>query len=161
MQWLEEQLLDCQGPFVILSCGTMWSDYVSNGKDSWGKYDPKGRDEIFSLIEKHRIPGVLLTSGDRHGARVFRIPRPSGHHFYEFEPASLGGRSGPPAVISDCDAQLFGTAGTYAFGEFSFDATLSDPQVVFRLVQETGEVLYELKLTRSQLTPPGKEAGGD
>jgi hypothetical protein len=52
---------------------------------------------------------------------------------------------------------LFGTAGTYAFGEFSFDATLPDPQVVFRLVQETGEVLYELKLTRSQLTPPGKE----
>ncbi len=162
MQWLERQLLDCQGPFVILSCGTMWSDYVSNGKDSWGKYDPQGREQIFSLIEKHRIPGVLLTSGDRHGARVFRIPRPSGYNFYEFEPASLGGRGdGPPAVISNCDAQLFGTAGKYAFGEFSFDATLPDPQVVFRLVPETSEVLYELKLTRSQLTPPGKKTGSD
>ena len=42
---------------------------LSGGKDSWGKFDPKGREEIFSLIEKHRIPGVLLTSGDRHGAR--------------------------------------------------------------------------------------------
>ena len=157
MRWLEKQLLDCKGPFVILSCGTMWSDYVGNGKDSWGVYDSKGREEIFSLIEKHRIPGVLLTSGDRHGARAFRIPRPSGYNFYEFEPASLGGRGdGPPAIIRNCDAQLFGVRGKYAFGEFSFDATLSDPQVVFRLVQDTGETLYELKLTRTQLTPPEK-----
>ena len=48
-------------------------------------------------------------------------------------------------------------AGQYAFGEFSFDATLSDPQVVFRLIRDTGEVLYELKLTRSELTPPGPD----
>jgi alkaline phosphatase D len=155
MQWLENQLLNCTGAFIILSCGTMWSDYVSNGKDSWGVYDPKGREQIFRLIEKHRIPGVLLTSGDRHGARVFRIPRPSGYNFYEFEPASLGGRGdGPPATNPKWDAQMFGAAGEYAFGEFDFDGTRSDPQVVFRLVQESGDVLYELKLTRSQLTPP-------
>ncbi len=157
MQWLEQQLLDCKGPFVILSCGTMWSDYVTNGKDSWGVFDPKGREQILSLIEKHRIPGVLLVSGDRHGARVFRLPRPTGYNFYEFEPASMGGRGdGPPAIIRNCDAQLFGVAGKYAFGEFSFDATLPDPQVVFRLVQDSGAVLYELKLTTSQLTPPEK-----
>jgi alkaline phosphatase D len=156
MKWLEKELLACKGPFIILSCGTMWSDYVSNGKDSWGVYDPKGREQIFSLIEKHRIPGVLLTSGDRHGARVFRIPRPSGFSFYEFEPASLGGRGdGPPATDPKWDSQLFGVAGEYAFGEFSFDATPPDPQVVFRLVSDSGEVLYELKLARSQLTPPG------
>lgn len=65
MQWLEEQLLNCQGPFIILSCGTMWSDYVSNGKDSW---------------------------------------------------------------------------------------------VVYRLIHDTGEALYELKLTRSELTPPEADA---
>ncbi len=137
----------------------MWSDYVSNGKDSWGVYDPQGREQIFNLIEKQRIPGVLLTSGDRHGARVFRIPRASGYHFYEFEPASLGGRGdGPPARDPKWDSQLFGVAGEYAFGEFSFDATLPDPQVVFRLVRDDGQVLYELKLGRSQLTPPREGA---
>ena len=159
MQWLERQLLDCRGPFIILSCGTMWSDYVSNGKDSWGVYDPQGRERIFRFIERHRIPGVLLTSGDRHGARVFRIPRPSGYSFYEFEPASLGGRGdGPAATNSKWDTQLFGMAGKYAFGEFTFDSTLSDPQVTFRLVHDAGDVFYELKLTRGQLTPPEQEA---
>ena len=155
MKWLEAQLLDCKGPFIILSCGTMWSDYVSNGKDSWGVFDPAGREQIFELIEKHRIGGVLLTSGDRHGARVFRIPRSRGYNFYEFEPASLGGRGdGPPATNAKGDNQLFGVVGKYAFGEFTFDATLPDPEVVFRLVHDAGDVLYELKLAAQPTDAP-------
>ncbi len=155
MRWLETQLPDCKGPFIILSCGTMWSDYVSNGKDSWGQDDPDGRERILSLIEKRRIAGVLLVSGDRHGARGFRIPRPSGYSFYEFEPASLGGRSGPPATNPAWrDVQLFGISGKYAFGEFEADTAPADPEITFRLIGEDASVLYELKLRRSQLTPP-------
>ena len=155
MQWLKTQLLDCKGPFIILSCGTMWSDYVSNGKDSWGVYDPEGREQIFTFIESHRIPGVLLISGDRHGARAFTLPRPSGYTFYEFEPASLGGRGdGPPATDAEWTAQLFGVRGEYAFGEFTFDATLPDPAVECRFIRYDGEELYKITLTRSQLTPP-------
>jgi len=153
MKWLEEQLLDCKGPFIILSNGTMFSDYVSDGKDSWGRFDPEGREKIFSLIEKHKIGGVLLISGDRHGARGFKIPRPSGFHFYEFGAASLGGRVGPPPVRADWDTQLYGVSGEYAFGEFSFDTTLPDPEVTFRLIHESGTVFYEITLTKSQLTP--------
>ena len=153
MAWLEQQLLDCKGPFIILSCGTMWSDYVSRGKDSWGKCDPAGRERIFNLIEKNRIGGVLLISGDRHGARGFRIPRPSGFEFYEFEAGSLGGRKGPSVTKPEWTTQLYGIASKYAFGEFSINATLLDPEVTFRLIQDNGTVIYSLTLTRSQLTP--------
>ena len=153
MQWLERQLLDCQGPFIILESSTMWSDYVSNGKDSWGKFDNAGRERIFDLIEKNRIAGVLLISGDRHGARVFRIPRPSGFTFYEFEPASLGGIDwGPRATMPNCPDQLFGHLG-YAFGEFTIDAAPADPTVTFRLIDEEGQAMHEMTLKRSQLTP--------
>jgi len=153
MKWLEAQLLDCKGPFIILSSGTMWSDYVSDGKDSWGVYDPAGRERIFSFIEKNRIGGVLLISGDRHGARGFRIPRPSGFEFYEFEPASLGGRKGPPVARKEWNTQLFGIENTYAFGEFTIDTVLSDPEVTFRLISEDTKEIYKLTLKRSQLTP--------
>ncbi len=156
MDWLEAQLLDCKGPFLILANSTMWSDYVSDGKDSWGTWDTAGRERIFSLIEKRRISGVLLLSGDRHGARGFRIPRPSGFSFYEFEQASLGGLSGPPVADREWTTQLYGIAGKHAFGEFTIDATVPDPEVTYRLLGEDGSVLHELKLTRSQLTPPEK-----
>jgi alkaline phosphatase D len=156
MQWLKAQLLDCRGPFIILSCGTMWSDYVSAGKDSWGKWDPEGRERIFSLIEKNRIGGVLLISGDRHGARGFTIPRPSGFKLYEFEAASLGGRRGPPVTKPEWTEQFYGIGAEYAFGEFAIDATIPDPEVTFRLIRVSdGDIIRELKLTRSQLTPPG------
>ncbi|WP_114750175.1 alkaline phosphatase D family protein [Pleomorphovibrio marinus] len=154
MKWLEEQLLEIEAPFTILSCGTMWSDYVSGGKDSWGVWDPEGRERIFQWIEKHKIPGVVLISGDRHGARGFRIPRESGHVFYEFEPASLGGRHGPPAKDKEWDTQLFGFDNVYAFGEFTFQHLDSeDPELVFRLIEEDGTVLFQLVLKQSELTP--------
>ncbi|VGO13838.1 hypothetical protein PDESU_02395 [Pontiella desulfatans] len=155
MKWFEEQLLDCKGPFIILSCGSMWSDYVSNGKDSWGVCDPEGRERIFSLIEKNKIGGVLLISGDRHGARGFRIPRSSGFSFYEFEAASLGGRSGPAATSDKWNTQFYGISGKYAFGEFSIEADLPDPEVTFRLMGDDGTEIHKLTLTRSQLTPKG------
>lgn len=153
MDWLKQKLLDCEAPFIILTCGTMWSDYVSNGKDSWGEYDPDGREELFQWIEDNNIKGVLLLSGDRHGARGFRIPRKSGFSFYEFEPASMGARVGPPAVRDSWDTQLFGLDGEFAFGEFTYVPSASDPSVIFRLIKENGTVFYELELKRSQLTP--------
>ena len=153
MRWLKKVLLDCKGPFIIMSCGSMWSDYVSKGKDSWGKCDSNGREEIFQLIEDNHIGGVLLISGDRHGARGFRIPRPSGFEFYEFEAGSLGGRHGPPVTRPEWKTQLYGIAGKYAFGEFFIDATLPDPEVTFRLIGDDGTFIHELTLKRSQLTP--------
>ncbi len=153
MKWLKEQLPDCRGPFIILGCGTMWSDFVSNGKDSWGRYDPGGRESIFRLIEENNIRGVLLISGDRHGARGFHIVRPSGFSFYEFETGSLGGRSGPPARKEEWDTQLFGVTGRYAFGEFTFKTGIADPEVIFRLIDENGLEIYAITLKQSQLTP--------
>lgn len=153
MNWLKEQLLDCQGPFIILSCGSMWSDYVSNGKDSWGMNDPEGREEIFKLIEDNNIGGVLLISGDRHGARGFTIPREHGFSLYEFEAGSLGARVGPPATKTEWTTQLYGIDGRFAFGEFTFDTTKSDPTVTFKLIEENGEIIYEHTMNRSTLTP--------
>jgi alkaline phosphatase D len=151
--WLKQELPKCKGPFVILSSGTMWSDYISNGKDSWGVFDPAGREELFSFIEANKIPGVLLISCDRHGARGFRIPRPSGHSFHELEVGTLGGMTGPGAMAEDASTQLFGRTAIKAFGELEFNTELADPQATFRLVDETGQVLEQVSLLQSRLTP--------
>lgn len=160
MKWLKNTLRDSTAPFKVISSGTMWSDYVSKAKDSWGSWDIEGREEIFSLIEENRIGGVLLVSGDRHGARGFRIPRPSGHTFYEFEPATLGGVSGPAGLVKDCPEQLFGYSGQddkgqdfVAVGEFTFDTRGNQPSVTFRLISQHGEIKEEIRLSMAELTP--------
>jgi len=156
MEWLKKQLLDCKGPFIILSCGTMWSDYVSAGKDSWGVWDPEGREALFQFIEDNNISGVLFISGDRHGARGFTIPRKSGFAFYEFQAASLGSRTAVIESIGKWDTELYGTVGIFAFGEFTFNTSRSVPEVTFRLIQEGGDVIYEKTLTVDELTPGKK-----
>jgi alkaline phosphatase D len=156
MRWLDKQLTSCTGPFIILTSGTMWSDYVTNGKDSWGRWDPPAREHIFSFIEEHRICGVLLLSGDRHGARVMNIPRPSGFMFREFEMGSLGAHEGPGAMGNQPSLQPFGVVKTFAFGEFTFETAAADPTVTFRAVGADGNTIHTSTLTRSQLTPPGK-----
>lgn len=155
MKWLKETLKNSTAPFKLISSGTMWSDYVSKAKDTWGSWDTEAREEIFSLIEKEKIGGVMLMSGDRHGARAFRIPRPSGFNFYEFEPATLGGVPGPPGLVQNCPEQLFGYDGIgfIAFGEFTFDTTVQKPEVTFRLISEAGSVLEKWVLPYAELSP--------
>jgi alkaline phosphatase D len=76
LNWLKETLKKSDAPFKVISSGTMWSDYISDGKDSWGTWDQEGREELYDFIEVENIQGVLLVSGDRHGSRGFTIPRP-------------------------------------------------------------------------------------
>ena len=52
LAWLKETLKKSDAPFKIVSSGTMWSDYVSNGKDSWGTWDTLAREEIFNFIDR-------------------------------------------------------------------------------------------------------------
>ncbi|WP_236975541.1 alkaline phosphatase D family protein [Membranihabitans maritimus] len=153
MEWLKKQLLDCRGPFIVVSCGTMWSDYVSNGKDSWGRYDPEGREGLLSFIENNNIKGVIFISGDRHGARGFTIPRKNGFQYYEFEAASLGGRVGPPARKDSWDTQLYGYDAVFAFGELTFNPDPSIPSVTYRLIKDNGTILYEKEILREELIP--------
>jgi alkaline phosphatase D len=156
LDWLKETLKNSTAPFKIISSGTMWSDYISNGKDSWGTWDTCGREEIFSFIEKEKIPGVVLVSGDRHGARGFIIPRPSGFVLHEFEAATLGGVPGPDAMAEDGSNQMFGYPGAdlCAFGEFTFTTNGStEPSVTFRLIDEAGCILEEHIIQYKMLTP--------
>ena len=158
MNWLKETLKKSKAPFKVISGGTMWSDYITPGKDSWGTWDKAGREELFSFIEAKNISGVILISGDRHGARGFSIPRTSGFVFYEFQVASLGGVPGPDAMAKDTSQQLFGYHGTdvVAFGEFTFDTRGEQPLVTFRLIDEFGNLLEEYLIGYNQLMPARK-----
>jgi alkaline phosphatase D len=155
LNWLKETLRNSEAPFKIICSGTMWSDYISNGKDSWGTWDIEAREELFNLLDAENISGVLLVSGDRHGARGFNIPRQSGFVIHEFEVGTLGGVPGPAAMAKDSMNQLFGYPGAdiIAFGEFTFNTIVDKPSVIFRLIDEQGNILEEHTLSHNQLTP--------
>lgn len=155
LDWLKNTLKKSTATFKIVSSGTMWSDYITPGKDSWGTWDTLGREEVFQLIETENIPGVILISGDRHGARAFKIPRPSGFKLYEFQVASMGGVPGPQAIAEDDSQQLFGYLGLglKAFGELDFQMKAGQPTLTFRLIDEEGKVMEAHELSYDLLMP--------
>ncbi|PZX55570.1 alkaline phosphatase D family protein [Algoriphagus chordae] len=155
LSWLKDVLAKSTAPYKLITSGTMWSDYISDGKDSWGTWDTVAREDVYQLIETEKIPGVLLLSGDRHGARGFTIPRNSEFEFYEFGPASLGGVPGPEAIAKDSSTQLFGYLGLglKAFGELTFSMEGEVSQVTFRLIDEYGNIMEEHTVSYDQLIP--------
>ena len=161
MNWLFKVLKESKAPFKILAGGTMWVDEVAEGKDSWPVFEPDARKRLYDFIEKEKIPGVVFASGDRHGARVFTILRPSGFLFYEFNVGSMGGRGQDPSskretghasVNPAWKNQLFGTGNLFAFGLFTASLSGPEPTLTYQLIGEDGKVLYELKMSQNQLT---------
>jgi len=149
MKWLKQQIEESTSRVILISGGTMWSDYISNGKDSWGTWDTEGREEIFQAIDKKKDALVLLMSGDRHGARAFAIPRPNGGKIHELEVGTLGGVPGPDAFGENRDDQLFGYPGrSWAFGELTFSLADDNLQTVFRLINENGKELETISIRR-------------
>ncbi|MEP2777206.1 MAG: alkaline phosphatase D family protein [Luteolibacter sp.] len=149
MDWLKQQIEESSSPFILISGGTMWSDNITEGKDSWGTWDTEGREQIFQWIDAKKDSLVILLSGDRHGARGFEIPRPNGGKIHELEVGTLGGVPGPEAFGDHKEQQLFGYPGrTWAFGEISFSKDVDGPQAVFRLIGENGEEMETVSLER-------------
>jgi alkaline phosphatase D len=148
-RWLERHISGCRSPFLLLTCGTMWSDYVSAGKDSWGVTDTEGRERLFQLMEGMKGALPVFLSGDRHGARGFRIPRPSGRTLHEFNSALLGGHHGPPARMENCPEQVFGFERLHAFSELELDTTGSEPIATYRLIHQDGAELVRIVLGHS------------
>lgn len=149
MEWLKKQIEDSTSPYILISGGTMWSDNISAGKDSWGTWDTEGREKIFQLIDGKKDSKVILISGDRHGARAIAIPRADGGVIHELEIAGMGGVPGPSAFGANKEEQLFGYAGpTWAFGELAFSKDSGGPQVVFRMVDPAGKELETVALDR-------------
>ena len=147
MTWLKQQIAQSTSPFILISSGTMWTDYISNGKDSWGTWDRKAREEIFEQIDSKADSKVILLSGDRHGARGFAIPRSGKNTIHELEVGTLGGVPGPGPFADDRTNQLFGQPSrSWAFGELTFTLQNGKPQAEFRLINELGKILETVSI---------------
>lgn len=149
-KWLLESLATSKGKFKVIASGTMFADGADKkGKDSWaGTWARNERDEIFDLINEHKINGVILISGDRHRSDIWKIDRPDGYPLYEFVSAKVTNEhtheTFPNAVWSYNKGNFW--------GQLSFDLRPSDPVMTFKCVDISGKVVKEFPLPLSELS---------
>ena len=148
--WLMQRLAASQGTFKVLCSSVPW-DFRTKGdsKDTWNGYRDE-REEIFGFIEDNGIEGVVLMSADRHRSDAWRIERPDGYDFYEFNSSRLTNQHVHPTM----DQALFSYNEKQSFGLVTFDTTADDPAVTYRVVTIDGDTVHTLTVKRSQLQAP-------
>lgn len=146
-KWLLEKLAASKAKFKVLASPTLWTELADKGgKDSWWGV-PRKREEIFSLIDRRKIPGVILISADRHRTDVYRIARPDGYDLWEFETSKL---TNMHTHGTRKQAEFSYNKGNF-YGVLSFDLTLDDPTVTFRCITIEGKEVYAKCLKLSEL----------
>ncbi len=146
--WLKQTLADSQATFKVICSPVPWDFRTKgNSRDTWNGFQEE-RDEIFSLLARQNIDGVVLMSADRHRSDAWQIERPAGYDLYELNSSRLTNQH----VHGEMPAALFSYNKKQSFGLVSFDTTVDDPTVRYDVITIDGEKVHTLELKRSQLT---------
>jgi alkaline phosphatase D len=152
-RWLFDKLSESKATFKVLVSPVPWASGAKPGKggmDTWEGFKEE-REEIFSFLAQHRIEGVFLLSADRHRSDAWKIERAQGYPLFEFESSRLTNIHTHKIM----PGSLFGYNKTCSFGLLSFDTTLPDSEVTYKVVTIDDDVVHTLTLNKSQLTPTG------
>ena len=117
--WLEHALRDSQADFKIIASGMqVLSDY--HRFETWGLF-PQERRRLLDLLARHRIPGVVLLSGDRHFGEVLVDRGNLDYPLYEITTSPLAAGIGELVPDEDAPERVAGTrVGEENFVELDF-----------------------------------------
>ena len=150
--WLMQQLTSARGTFKVVCSSVPW-DFRTKGDslDTWNGYQQE-HEEILSFIEDSHIEGVVLMSADRHRSDAWKIERPNGYGFHEFNSSRLTNQHVHPTM--EKAGAIFSYNKLQSFGLVTFDTTRDDPQVTYDVVNIDGEMPHSLTVKRSELQYP-------
>lgn len=146
-RWLLDALARSRAKFKVLASGTLWTALADKkGADSWEAVAHE-REEIFSLIDRRRIGGVVLISADRHRTEIWPNERPKGYTLWEFESSKL---TNIHTHGTRKEAEWSYNKGNL-FGMLDFDLAAGDPTVTLRAVSSEGRNIHSKTLALSEL----------
>ena len=148
-KWLKSQLVECKGTFKVVCSAVPW-DFRTKGdsRDTWNGFK-KEHEEILGYIEDQKIEGVVLMSADRHRSDAWKLSRPNGYDFYEFNSSRLTNQHVHPRM--EKQGALFSFNEPQSFGLVTFDTKAEDPWVKYEVVDIDGKTPHSITVKKSQL----------
>ncbi len=139
--WLLDRIRGTRQPFTVLASGVPWAPGTKGeSKDTWDGY-PEERDEILSALDGRGLKHVLLLSADRHRSDLWKIARPGGHEYIEFESSRLTNQH----VHETMPAALFSYNEKQSFGLIEFDASTDTPTMRLTVMSIDGERVFSME----------------
>lgn len=159
-KWLLEKLKNSDATFKVIASPVAWTigtrgrpitrddgTVINRGRDTWEGFQEE-REEIFSFIEKNKIEGVFLISGDRHRSELWRIERKKGYPLYDAMSCRLTSNRSNSIIAG----AMFSYNEKCSFGLLTFNTSKPDPELTYEIVNIENDVIHTLKLRRSQLS---------
>lgn len=154
-RWLLDALRRSTATFKVLASPVPWADdskiAAAGGiaNDTWVGHRAE-RDEIFDLIARENINGVILLSGDRHRTDVRQIRRPGAYDLFEVESGRLTNLN----FHKPEGETLFVYTEAQTFSVLTADTTQADPTLHIEIANIEGKNVWERTLRLSELSVP-------
>lgn len=133
--WFKKMLLESKERVKLVLCG---SEFQLNGhRDSWTSFKHE-QSEILGFIQKNKIKGVILLSGDRHFSAAYQI----GGKTIEITAGPMGSKNYPTKVLPD---MFMRQNQGKLFAVLDID-TKSDPPVVAVEFHRAGKGLVQRRI---------------
>jgi len=146
--WLMKELKRSRATFKVLASPVPWVlEAKGNSLDTWRGFEAE-REEIFSLLEKEEIDGVILISADRHRSDLWRIERERGYPLYEFESSRISNIHTHGVM----PGSLFGYNAKCSFGQLTFDTTKPDPEITYQIYNIDDELIHTHVVKKSEIS---------
>ena len=149
MEWLKGELKKAKGTFKVLCSSVPWVFKAKgDSRDTWNGYKDE-REKVFGFIEENNIEGVVLMSADRHRSDAWKIERPDGYDFFEFNSSRLTNQHVHPEMHKK--GALISYNRKQSFGLVEFDTTAADPAVKYTVIDIDGNRIDDITVKRSSL----------
>ncbi|GLX76782.1 hypothetical protein tinsulaeT_01220 [Thalassotalea insulae] len=146
-QWLEQELLKPAAIKVIGSSLQLLPEFT--GWEAWANF-PEDRQRLLDFIVKHKIPGVILISGDTHWGEVSYLDNDRGYGLWE---VTSSGLSEEWKDVSPNQHRIGAYTHKVNYGFIEIDWQLADPQIAIGLKNVNGDIVNQHLFRLSSLQP--------
>lgn len=141
--WLEEELKKPADLRLLVSSIQITPDV--HGWESWDKM-PKERDRLYDLLKSTKANGVVMVSGDRHTAFLYKDEDRGNYPYYELTASSLNAVFAKDPKSAEYDARQIGDG--YTFGNFgAVDIDWEAGMVGLSILDEAGAEISSVKFS--------------
>lgn len=147
-QWLEAQLRQPADLRIIASSVQLLPEFT--GWESWANF-PHERSRLFGLIDKLKVDGVFIISGDTHWSEFSRVDGAVGYPLWE---ATSSGLTEEWKAISPNQHRLGVAEHRNNYGLIEIDWTADLPSMTVSIKGQTGQVYLQNTLRLRDLRHP-------
>lgn len=146
-QWLESELKKPATIKIIASSLQLLPAFT--GWESWANF-PHDRNRLLTFIRDHKINGVMIISGDTHWGELSKYEHNMDYPLWE---VTSSGLTEEWKAVSPNKHRIGDYTHSVNYGFLNIDWPKADPELIFGLKNEIGEIVMQQTLTLSSIRP--------